>query len=442
LPVEQVAVWYLFSTYIGFQGLADLGLNASFVRAYGYALGGASEIKKKFELQDLKENIGEPNWELVERIDSTIKKVYLSFSLILFLILTIIGTITLKIPINKMVFQSDGWIAWGVIVVITSVNLYGQRFQIYLMGLNNVALFMRWQTLFSTLTTVTAIITLFLSDSLLYLVIAVEIWVIFAVIRNRMLARKVYDEKFKAFRDMGFDKNVFSGVFPSGWRTWIAQMMSYGLIQFSGIFYAQIGDTQSVATYLFSLRVMNVIKSFSLAPFYSKLPRLNKLFTENKISLVLKTASKGMFISHLSFVLPFIAVGLFMPPFLHLIHSHVNFATPVFWSVLGVAYWTERFGGMHLQFYSLCNDVKGHIAGAVAGAIYVCFSALFYKTFGVYAFPLGLVLGNILFLMPYSAKCSYSLFKIKLWSFEKNASMPAFIILIVYIGFQYFIFGR
>ena len=48
---------------------------------------------------------------------------------------------------------------------------------------------------------------------------------------------------------LGFIINIL----PSAWRTWLAQFMSYGLIQMSGIFYAQIADPSSTAMYLFSL---------------------------------------------------------------------------------------------------------------------------------------------------------------------------------------------
>ena len=41
---SQVALWYLFSTVISLQGLADMGFKFTFIRIIAYGVGGAKDI--------------------------------------------------------------------------------------------------------------------------------------------------------------------------------------------------------------------------------------------------------------------------------------------------------------------------------------------------------------------------------------------------------------
>ena len=104
--------------------------------------------------------------------------------------------------------------------------------------------------------------------------------------------------------------------------------MSYGVIQSSGIIYAQVGNTADVASYLLAMRFMQILTQFSVAPFYSKIPMYSRLYGEGKKAELLHIAQRGMRLSHWSFVLGFAGTALLAEPLLRYIGSTVAFPSP------------------------------------------------------------------------------------------------------------------
>ena len=68
--------------------------------------------------------------------------------------------------------------------------------------------------------------------------------------------------------------------------------MTYGLVQASGILYAQVGTAASIASYLLALSLIQTVSQFSQAPFYSKLPAFARLFAEGKKSELSRSRKK------------------------------------------------------------------------------------------------------------------------------------------------------
>ena len=101
--------------------------------------------------------------------------------------------------------------------------------------------------------------------------------------------------------------------------------MSYGLVQISGVIYAQFGSASGVASYLLALRLMQTISQFSQAPFYSKLPLLAKLRSEGNLEQQVNVAKRGMLLAYWTYLAGFIGLGVLATPLLRLIGRNVVF---------------------------------------------------------------------------------------------------------------------
>jgi len=107
---------------------------------------------------------------------------------------------------------------------------------------------------------------------------------------------------------------------------------------------------------------------------------------------------------------------------------------------MGLAFFVERYGAMHLQLYSTTNHIIWHIANGIAGSIYILISLLLFKLVDVYAFPLGLISGYLGFYSWYSAIYSYRAFKLNFINFERHTVLAPLCIMICYlIGVLFFI---
>jgi hypothetical protein len=102
------------------------------------------------------------------------------------------------------------------------------------------------------------------------------------------------------------------------------------------------------------------------------------------------------------------------------------------------AYFLERYGALHLQFYSITNDIVSHIANGVSGIIYIGLSFVFVALIGlgILSFPLALIISNISFFSWYSARKSHKYFNLDFPGFEYRTSFYPLLLMVVYILFR------
>jgi hypothetical protein len=91
---------------------------------------------------------------------------------------------------------------------------------------------------------------------------------------------------------------------------------------------------------------------------------------------------------------------------------------------------------MHIQLYSITNHIIWHTANGVSGIIYLVVALALFKQIGVYAFPIGTLIGYLGFYGWYSAIHSYRAFGLKFWEFEKPIMIPPLLSILICIFFE------
>ncbi len=428
----EIALWYLFTTIITLQPLADMGFGVTFVRVIAFAMGGAEKLD---DLRLIKNENGikkEANWTVIEKIVSTMYTIYAYLTPIVFLVLAVGGSLALIKPISYIEDAQSGWISWIVILITTTLIFRGTIYTNYLQGINKIALLRRWQAIFALGAILTSFIVLILDGNILALVIANQSWSLINVIRNYYFSRNVESGKFREFKKKGRDKEIYDAVWPSAWRSGIGLILYSLVVQASGLIYAQVGSVTNIASYLLGLKVLNSIRSFSQAPFYSKIPLLSRLRAEGNLEKQISLAQRGMGLSYWIFVLCFISVGILAKPLLAMIGSNAEFVNPLLWTFMGLGYFFERYGAMHLQLYSTTNHIIWHIANGVSGIIYLVSSLILLNYIDVYAFPIGIILAQLGFYTWYSAKHSYRTFNLNFWDFEKKSVIIPLVLILIF----------
>jgi O-antigen/teichoic acid export membrane protein len=420
LTTAEISLWYLFMTIIGFQMVVDMGFIPTFSRIISYLMGGT-------RIQDLRAphgtGTGTVDRQSLNCVYSTMQWTYLRLGLLWTVLLVTVGSLALRKPVAVVVDTKSAWISWGIIVVVSWFSFQGNLYSSYLQGINQIALLRRWETITSLGGIVTSFVVLIGGGGLLGLVIANQGWQLVSVVCNRLLARDAGDRMLRSFVKVPFSREVFDTVWPSAWRSGLGIIMCYGLIQASGVIYAQVGETARVAMYLLGLRLIQTISQFSQAPFYSKIPSLSRLYAEGEKDEMLRLAQRGMRLSHWTYVIGFVALGIAGGPLLKFIGSNASFPEPLLWSLMGGAFFIERFGAMHIQLYSTTNHIIWHVVTGVSGAVSLIVSLGFLGFIGIYAFPIGIIAGYLSFYSWYSAICSYKMFGVKFLTFEKTCSL-------------------
>jgi len=200
----------------------------------------------------------------------------------------------------------------------------------------------------------------------------------------------------------------------------------------SGLVYAQIANAAALSTYLLAFRAIQLVSELSQAPFYSKIPVLARLRSEGRFADQMTMAQRAMRLSHWTYAAGFVAIGLAASPLLASIGSRVQFADARLWALLGLAFFVERYGAMHIQLYSTTNHIIWHVANGVTGVIYVVTSALLLRPLGVYAFPTAVLIAYLGFYSWYAAGHVYRIFSTGFVRFERDVVLPPALVVALY----------
>ncbi|WP_153798946.1 hypothetical protein [Foetidibacter luteolus] len=428
--LPEVAIWYLFAAILSMSSLADFGFRNTFIRLFALAFGGARDIG--VFTKDSEKSDGTVNWHLIERLYSSMGRIYIYSTLAFFGLLLALGSYSLVKPISESAHQAQAWAAWLIILVGIVADFYGKVFTNYLEGMYQIALVRRIETLFKIGSIGSSFLVLLFAPSLLNLTIAHSSWMVINVFRNRFLARHIYDGKLKLFKPQPFEKNFFKKIWQPAWRSGISGLMSNGLTNLTGIIYAQLGNTASVASYMIALRVITEIRNVSNAPFYSKIPLMAKLRAEGNYDRLIQVAQRGMKMTHIVFTTGVLFVGLFFGYFISLLKTDTQFVEPKLWLLMSVAFYVQRYGAMHMQLYNTTNHIIGHIADTIAGGLFIITSLLLVKQLQLFAIPVGMLVGYLGFYAWFAAYFSLKSLNISLIKFEYKVSVIPAVLFLLY----------
>jgi len=450
LSSGEISVWLLLNIFFGLQALGDLGFGTTFSRAFSHAYGGATSIviynnlSNKKEKGDNREEIDEPkpNWKLIEIIYNNTKVLYFLLSIILVILFGIIGYYSLKIPIHNLSNIKSGWLSFVIILIGIFFNFNGSVYRLFLQGINEVAVLQRNQAIISIITVLAASFVVLTTKSLFAVVLTQQLGIIVFVVVLKFLAKKFYFPTSikNSFHSM-IDIPLIKSIFPIAWRSWVGVLMSYGLIQSSGIVIAQFGNPAQTSSYLFSIKILDVIKGFANAPFVSKMPYMNQLFVKKKEEKLLKLAFERMKISLTIFVAFTGLLIFFGKPVLTLIGSNVQLVSQNILFILMIGYFIERYGAFHTQLYSFSNNIIWHITNGITGILFIVFSFVFihYIKNTSLAFALAILFSYLSFYGWYSAHVSYKFYKMDFLSTEYKTTLMPFVIVLLTVVLYYLV---
>ena len=441
LSTEELSVWLLLNVFIGLQMLGDLGFGSTFSRAISHAYGGAIKITIYKNSQDQnfinksdKSNI--PNWNLINRLYVTTSLLYFILSIVLIIIVGIIGYFSLKIPIDNLLNKSEGWYSFIIVLTAIFINFNGSKYRIFLQGINKVALLQRNQSIVAILTVIASVIVVLLTNSLIALIIIQQIGTAIAVIVFKYLSNKNYPEsKPILFNDNKIDFKLIKSIFPIAWRSWFGVLMAFGVVQVSGIIVAQYGNSAQTASYLISIKIIDLVKNFSNAPFYSQIPYMNQLFLSKDKKLLLTLAFQRMKYTLLILTVSLGIITIFGNDILTLINSNVKLVNNDIFIILLISAFFERYGALHIQLLTLSNNIIWHIVTAISGTLFLVIS-YYLINIGrepIFSFSIALLISYVGFYSWYSSYKSYAFYKMNFIKTEYQTTLIPIIVMAIII---------
>ena len=244
---------------------------------------------------------------------------------------------------------------------------------------------------------VAAIAVLYLYQSIVALIVVTQTFPILAILRDRYLLKNVVEEKrFKKYDSFFWEPAIFRSVYSPTWRSAVSLFAATGVIEMTGIIYAQVADANMLAAYLLALRLINVISAGSKAPFYSKIPMFTRYRAEGKIEALTQSTKRSMTISLYVFILGIVIVGQFAEPLLALLNTDSTFIPISLWLLMSNVWFLERHHAMHAQTYGTMNHEPFYVPITVGGAINIALVLVLLKPLDAWAFPIAQGISNLM----------------------------------------------
>lgn len=433
LDTKQVLVWQMLSTITMMVNWTDFGFSPTFSRIIAFARGGgtlrdlyaAQPGKAKWPVSD-EEATGPLN---IGAVLGTQRAIYRRLIICAMLVALVFGTGALWKPVQELTHPSAGWLAWVFTAAAALLTLANGANVSVLTGFDRIATARRVEGACGLLQLGTTSIVTLAGGGLVAIVACYSFWLIPMTLANRYNVAQLGLDLSAATR-RGLNRSIFQAVWPAAWRSGIGILMSTGIIQASGLIYAQIATAQAAAAYLLALRIFTAISQISQAPFYSRLPAMAHARGKQNFAEVANLAKRGMIMAHWTFVAGALTVTIVAPWALRLIGSSVHWPPYSLAAMLGVAFFAERYGAMHMQLYSLTNHIIWHLVNGATGLAMIVAFAILWPLIGAQALPLAMLIGYLGVCTWYASSRALASLHLQRWAFEKATTLSPCIILL------------
>jgi len=380
---SEVSLWYIFLSIVNLLSTIDAGFGSTFSRAVAYA---NTEQKDQDDI------------DYLATLNFVIKKYFLIIGLIVFGLVCIY--IAWCIFFSKLLIP-----IYFIALLLSPIIAFGNYYVCILTGLNKIVILRRWESLTNILITFSNLIILIIYPNVYWLIIIFQIWSLFNIIKNYLLVKKYFNfTEYEGHYNNQIANNIKNQFLKEAIKSVIGVISSLGLFYMVSIYYSIyfVENKNLLASYLFCFSIIQSVRSFSQAPFYSKLPTLNNLYALGKTKEFIEISQKGIYYSILSFIIPILCIIFFGEKIFALIHSKVAFPPIKLWILLGSGFLIERIGAMYLQVYSTSNHIVWDKLNFGTAVIILLYMYIFLNSNQIYTFPIALVIGYAFFYTPIS----------------------------------------
>lgn len=379
----EAAIWFLVASVTQFALIPSNRVQWTFSRMVSLALGGGLSMGPRNTIEERAES-QEPNWSAIVRISGFlgVAQVFISlleFGLMLALTLYVLRGLLGEPGVGEEVVP-------GVVLMLFAQVFCGyfRKYRHLLLGLNQVAVLCRYDLLFEIAFVLGACAALWLHGGFLLLVVLTQATQLGKSLVYVWLYGRFDHGRLAHGPRLVWCPQILTWAWPSLWRGLVVELCSLGVIQLSMIYYGGLkSEAAAVASLLFSMRVVGILRQGSGAPLLSAQPRLTRIMQEGArerfIGEVMRRSALGMWLLATGVVL-FAAAG---PPLLSLIGSKFNLLPPSLLLLLGTLVLLNQINSFAINICGMGNRQVLWPTSVVSALLTLCLLSPAYERFGV-----------------------------------------------------------
>ncbi|MCF7825770.1 MAG: hypothetical protein K9N29_03895 [Candidatus Marinimicrobia bacterium] len=424
LSIEEINVWFLFAAVVSLSQGVLLGFNSTFVRFIVYSYSGV-KIREFQQIKIKKENINPDEFDKNEfsAIYHMMVKVYNILTLFYTSILVLAGYAVLRSPISALSSASEGWIAWIIIAISTTLSFRLGVFQIFLEGIGKVALVQRIKGAVSLVGLVMIITVLLITPTLISIVLVYQI-VALAIAFS--ISFYSYRER-RLLVDLNYSyankRLLRSNIFTSAWKSGITTISANTIQHISSIAVSQLFPPAQSASFLFTKRIFDIMEVFTQTTFQARLPTIAKIRSRGDIKALIPYLRQTQYFAYAVFIAGFIVLITVGNKLLSMMNTNVLLGDQLLIILFSFSIIFRRWLGFSMAISNQSNHLIDFIIIPLTGLSFFILTYALYPLMGVHVFPFAQIF-SIILVIPFVAKMYYPVIYTSFFKYEIKTLIP------------------
>ncbi|HTF19612.1 MAG TPA: O-unit flippase-like protein [Chryseolinea sp.] len=321
MPAEKVAIWSLFTTITSFALLLDFGFQPSFARNVTYVFSGVKTLRSKgFVSPEV--SGASVDYGLLNGLLAAMKWFYFRIAATVLLVLATAGTVYIyTILRNYHDSHQEVYIAWGVLCLLNSANLFTLYYDALLQGKGMVKRAKQIAVISQLAYLILALLLTILGFGLIAIVSSQAV----SILVSRTLARRAFFtremDKLMSKAATVPTKDVLRTIFPNSAKMGLTSLGGF-MIQKSALLIGSIYLPLAViASYSITIQLINVIAGLAGIYVATYGPRLSHLRVVGDLEGMKKIYLKSQFVTLSTFLFAGLVLVVLGPHVLALIGS-------------------------------------------------------------------------------------------------------------------------
>jgi O-antigen/teichoic acid export membrane protein len=305
---EEIGIWTIFITISAFIGLLDFGFTPSFTRNVTYIFSGVNNLKVEgFETTWQKNN--SINYNLLKSVISAMKWFYFRMSLILFILLITLGSYYIYLILkNYSGDHKEIYIAWGLLCIISTYNLYTLYYDSLLQGKGLIKKSKQIIIVGQLIYLISATILILFGYGLIAVIASQALSVITVrILSYRVFFTKELKEILRFTNSLNY-KAILKSIYPNALKIGLTALGGF-LVTRSSIFIGSLYlSLDEIASYGITMQLLGIITAIASIYLVTYLPKITQYRVVQNNLAIKKLYIKGQFI----ILITFIAGGTFL----------------------------------------------------------------------------------------------------------------------------------
>lgn len=325
LNVQEVGLWYTFTSLYGLATLIDFGFQTVIGRNISYLWAGADKIQS-----DSFANINNKfNLNYFIEVISTVKFIYYGMGLIVLIFMSSIGTLYIIEVSRDEISVHIALISYFIYLVSIILNITFSYWNALIKGIGAIKSYNQILILSKAIQLILSIVFLLCNMGL----IGISLAYLISVIVNRIMQSKVFynfsDETLKTYKKvkLKFNREIFLTILPNTMKTGVLSLSNYLIINFPIILTSYYLSLEISGKFGLFNQILTIIITISNSYFNTYISKINYLRVKGNHDELIKIFKKALMTNYLLNFSAFLILVFLGNTFLKLIGTNYELIT-------------------------------------------------------------------------------------------------------------------